>query len=361
MNASSPAPLYEVIVPNFNARFSGITATVAAVAPHQMRELSFATVGHPLPAEAGVPRLSWAQFFRLTGQPLPDGRPRIFHARRNIEMLWGLIFKHVFRRKLHLLFTSTAQRAHSRYTRFLYNRMDTLITTSHRAGSWLKRPPSAVVPHGVDTAFFHPATDRAAAWQATGFSGVRGVGIFGRVRPQKGVDVFVRAMCEVLPDAPGWTAVIVGETTPKFRAFERELKELISQKGLTDRFVWAGKRPFGELPKLFQAMSLAVCASRNEGFGLTCLEAMASGVPVVATQTGGFEMVVRPNIDGHIVPCGDAPALAHAAQQVMADETAPDRMGAVARERVLESFTIGREAAALNAVYRKIWAEAATR
>ncbi len=345
---------YEIIVPNFNARFSGITATVAAVAPHQMKGVSIACIGHPLPPNITVPHLSLWRFFRLTGNFLPDGRPRIFHARRNIEMLWGLVFKYLARRKLYLLFTSTAQRDHTRWTRFLYNRMDSVISTSPRASSYVRRAVSAIIPHGVDTQVYYPAQDREACWKSTGLPGKLGVGIFGRVRPQKGIEEFVLAMCQTLARHPHWTAVIVGEVTPAFRSFERRLKTVIAKKGLSERFVWTEKRNFAELPELFRAMSLIVCASHNEGFGLTCLEGMASGVAVLATQTGAFEMAIRPGVDGYIVPCRNTQALVQGLEKMMADPQALARMGAAARARAVERFSIEKEAALLVAEYRKI-------
>jgi len=97
-----------------------------------------------------------------------------------------------------------------------------------------------------------------------------------------------------------------------------------------------------------------VAASRNEGFGLTCLEAMASGVPVVATRTGGFEMVARPGVDGYLVPCQDPDALAAAVGEALADAARLEAMGRAARRRVLDAFTVEREARDLVAQYRRI-------
>jgi mannosyltransferase len=342
----------EIIIPNLNSRYSGVTSAVASVVPHQAKDFGFAQTGYRLPLD--IPFLGLRELLQLTARPLPGGNPRIFHARRNIEMLAGLVLRNIFRRKLHLVFTSAAQRRHSAWTRFLYRRMDTLISTSPRSASFLHSPVKAIVPHGVDTEIFQPAGDRARAWAESGAPGRCGAGIFGRVRPQKGVEEFVDALCRVLPRYPDFTAVIVGETTPQFAAFEARLKKKTREQGLENRFIWPGKLPTEEVRKWFQRVSLVAAVSRNEGFGLTCLEAMASGAAVVGTQTGAFDMIIRDGVDGLVVPCGDTAAIAGAFDRLLSSPDELTRMGASARRRVCDSFSIQREAECLNTVYRGI-------
>lgn len=342
----------QVIIPNLNRRFSGITSTVARVIPHQAREWRIASVGFRLPCK--VAHMGWRDILRITRTPLAGGRPRLFHARRNNEMLAGFVLKYVLRRKLHLIFTSTAQRRHTRWTRFLYRRMDTLLSTSPRAASYLLRKPDRIIPHGVDTEIYHPADDRQASWQEGGLPGTRGIGIFGRIRPQKGLAEFVSALCRVLPKHPGYTAVVIGEITPKYRPFAHSLQEQIQSSGLQDHFCWLGKLPFAEIPTWFRRMSLVACVPHNEGFGLTCLESMASGAPVVATRTGAFEMLIREGVDGMLVPCADTDALARALDAVLSDPLCLEEMGKAARERVCSAFRIEREATELNRIYREV-------
>jgi len=345
----------EIIIPNLNPRYSGVTAATAAVIPHQANEFGFAQIGYALPLD--IRSLGFRELFQLSAQPLPSGKRRVFHARRNIEMLAGLVLKNIFSRKLHLVFTSAAQRHHSAWTRFLYRRMDTLISTSPRSASFLLRPVKAIVPHGVDTEIFKPASDRALAWSESGAPGRYGVGIFGRIRPQKGVEDFVAALCLVLPRYPDFTAIITGETTPKFAAFEAGLKRKIRDCGLENRFIWLGKLPMEEVRKWFQRVSLTAAVSRNEGFGLTCLEAMASGSAVVGTQTGAFDMIIRDGVDGLIVPCGNTAALAEAFDRLFSSPDELTRMGEAARLRACDSFSIQRESEGLNAVYHDILRE----
>ncbi len=352
MSTDQTYPEADVILPNLNPRFSGITSTVSQVVPHQQKSLRLTSFGYRFPVE--LPHLTWVDLLRLTGRSNQYGRPRIFHARRNIEMCAGLLLKHLFRRQLHLIFTSEAQREHTWFTRFLYQRMDTLLSTSPRSASYLKQTPDAIVPHGVDTTAYFPAPNRAVAWKEGGLPGSRGIGIFGRVRPQKGLREYVNALCHVLPECPEYTAVVIGETTPAYAGFEQELRRHIHHNNLEHRFVWLGKRPFSEIPSWFQRMSLVVAVPHSEGFGLTCLEAMASGAPVVASRAGAFEMILREGIDGRLVPCRDWQSLANALRDLLSDPDQLETMGQAARERVCEEFTIEKEAETLNSIYRRM-------
>ncbi|MCH6257809.1 glycosyltransferase family 4 protein [Puniceicoccaceae bacterium K14] len=342
----------EVIIPNFGKRFSGVTSTMLKVLPYQLERANLVVWGKRF-LDPSMPAVGLSELLKITKSPLPAGRCRVFHARRNIEMLWGLILKKVFRRSLKLIFTSTAQRKHSAYTRFLYMKMDAIVTTSNKAGSFLIKPADYTIPHGVSLQEYPYIEDKASAWSKLGFPGRRGIGIFGRVRPQKGIDLFVDAMIEMLPAFPEYTAVIVGKTTEKFHSFVDEQKKKILSAGLENRFVWLGEVDYEELPQLFGTMSIVAAVSRVEGFGLTCLEAMSSGTPVIASRTGGFELVVRDGVDGKLVPCGDSQSIALAFESMAKDSDGLAVMGRSARMRVETEFTVEREAEALLKVYQE--------
>jgi len=342
----------EAIIPNLGRRFSGVTSTMLQALSLQKSEIPLVVWGKAHVDESQYPVVTFKQLLSLTKVPLSEGRFRVYHARRNIEMLWGLALKYVFGRRIKLLFTSTAQRHHGGYTRFLIRKMDGVITTSERAGSFLEKPADFVVPHGIGIDRYPFVEDKDKAWKDLGIPGKRGIGIFGRVRPQKGIDLFVDSMLEALPRYPDYTAVIVGKTTPKFEPFVKAQKTKIEAKGLTNRFVWLGEVNFEELPGLYGAMSIVASVSRVEGFGLTCLEAMSSGTPVIASRTGGFELVVRDGVDGKIVDCDSAEQIEEAFEEMASDENALGRMRVSCRQRIENAFTIDREARELTSIYR---------
>lgn len=352
-SSSDPITSPKLILPNLGRKFSGVTSTLLQVLPYQMKAVPLVVWGKSFIPE-GTPITRFLELLSITKELLPDGTKRVYHARRNIEMLWGLILKEVFGRPIKLVFTSTAQRIHTRYTRFLIRRMDAIITTSNRAGSFLEKPADYVVPHGIAISNYPFVADKSDAWKQLNLPGEKGIGIFGRVRPQKGVDLFVDAMIKILPQHPEYTAVIVGRTTPKFESFVRSLKGKISRAGLEERFAWMGEVDFVELPALFGAMSIVAAVSRVEGFGLTCLEAMSSGAPVIASRTGGFELVVRDGVDGIIVDCGDSNGIANAFRSMASEPKKLVEMSLSARARIEEKFTVSREASELIAAYNEV-------
>jgi mannosyltransferase len=342
----------ELILPNLGRRFSGVTSTLIQVLSQQISMIPLVVWGNSY-IEGDCPTVGFFELLKITKPPLSRNRFRVYHARRNIEMLWGWILKVFFGHRIKLLFTSTAQRRHSRYTRFLIRKMDGIITTSKRAERFLENSADYIVPHGIRTDEYPYERDKSILWEKLNLQGERGIGIFGRIRPQKGIDLFVDAMLETLPQIPGFTAVIVGRTTPKFEAYVLSLKRKIKIKGLEDRFVWLGEVEFKLLPKLYGAMSVVASVSRVEGFGLTCLESMSSGTPVIASRTGGFELVVRDGLDGRLVDCDSSEQIATAFLEMTKEPSLLERMGASSRKRIEDSFTIEREAKALVDIYRK--------
>ncbi|BDS08457.1 LPS biosynthesis protein [Oceaniferula spumae] len=336
----------ELILGNSNPRFSGVTSTMLQVLRHQKTMMSVAVMGpHHLPE--GTRTLTFLQAAKLCRTPLPDGRPRVFHARRNNEVLQALALKKIFGAKIKIAFTSTAQRQHSWITRWLIRESDGVISTGSAANSYIEGGADVIIPHGIDLATYQPANNRAQAWEELGYPGKYGIGIFGRVRRQKGVDVFVHALLPLMEKHPDFTAIVCGETTPDQQAFEDELKKEIASAGLTDRFLFIGKQDFSELPKLFRAMSIVTALSRNEGFGLTILEAMASGTAVLASEAGAWKDVVRDGQDGYIVPCDDVPSTQRKLDEMMSDLNMLERMGTSGRKHIEENFTLEREAKAL--------------
>jgi mannosyltransferase len=252
---------------------------------------------------------------------------------------------------LKLVFTSAAQRHHTWITRWLIRRMDAIIATSDISASFLKRP-ATVIPHGVDTDIYAPPADRVAALAQSGLPGRYAIGCFGRVRAQKGSDVFVEAMCRLLPRYPDFTAVMVGAITPEQSGFANDLKTRIEAAGLQSRIVITGELAIEEVQRWYRRLTIYAFTSRNEGFGLTLIEAMAVGAALVASRAGAAELVVEDGVTGVLTPSGDVDALVAALEPLMRDPTSAAAMGARGRARVLTKFSLDAEAAAIAAIYR---------
>ena len=336
----------DVVAPNFKRRLSGVTSTIIQLVPRQRAAgLRIATLGPGLPDT--LPHIRYRDLLRFWRRPT-NGVLRVWHARRNVEMLPGIVMRDLLHMPLALVFTSASQRHHTRWTRFLIARMDAVIATSRKTAGYMKRP-SRVIMHGIDTARFRPADDPREARRACDLDpDTRHIGCFGRVRHQKGTDVFVDAMIALLPRHPGWSAVVAGRATAEHRGFETELKRKVEAAGLADRIRFVGEHT--DIDRWYRALNLFIAPQRWEGFGLTPLEAMASGVPVVATDVGAFPELIVEGETGTIIPAGDVEAMSKAAERYLDDATrAAASQAALAHAKV--NFPLEREIDALREVY----------
>ena len=307
----------QLIVPNLHRRYSGVTATNRAVSPRLAKMFRAAWLGPDKPD--GIAGMGFGDLLKLWRRRVP----LIWHARRNDEMIAGVLLR-ALGWPLKLLFTSAAQRHHTWLTRWLIRRMDAVIATSGISASFLKRE-AVVVMHGVDTDCYAPPADRAAAFAEAKLPGRYAIGCFGRVRAQKGSDVFVDAMCRLLPNYPDFTAVMVGAIVPEQQGFADDLRKKIEAAGLQSRIVITGELPIEQVERWFQRLTIYAFTSRNEGFGMTLIEAMSVGAALVA-----------------------------ALEPLMRDPAAATAMGARARASVEEKFSLDAEANRIADVYRTL-------
>jgi len=164
-----------------------------------------------------------------------------------------------------------------------------------------------------------------------------------RLDEQKGLLTLVRAAAYV-PDA---RFVIAGEGPQR-----PQLEALIRSLGLHDRVHLLGHRP--DVAGLLTACDVFVLPSRFEGLPVALLEAMAAGRPVIATDIGGTDEIVRHEDTGLLVPADDAGALAAAITRVLSDPVLARRIGAAGRERVLQEYSADPLIARLRAVYSEL-------
>jgi mannosyltransferase len=336
----------ELVVPNLHRRYSGVTATNRMVAPKLAGMLRAAWLGPDRPE--GISGLGFWDLLKLWRRPTP----LVWHARRNNEMIFGVLLRFCgwpFK----LVFTSAAQRHHSWITRWLIRRMDAIIATSEISASFLKRK-ATVILHGVDTDRYLPPVDRATAFAETGLPGRHAVGCFGRVRAQKGTDIFVEAMCRLLPRYPDFSAIVVGAITLEQQGFAGDLKKRIEAAGLASRFLMTGEVAIEEVPRWYQRLTIYAFTSRNEGFGLTLIEAMSAGCALVASRAGAAEVVVEDGLTGVLTAPGDVETLVAALEPLMRDPAAAKAMGERARAAVLGKFSLDAEANAIAKVYRDL-------
>ena len=153
----------------------------------------------------------------------------------------------------------------------------------------------------------------------------------GSLRPEKGFDLLLSAFARVAPGHPSWTLVVWGEGDSR-PALEAQIQYL----RLQDRVFLPGVT--SQVPSKMAAADLFVLSSRVEGFPNALTEAMAAGLPVVATDVGAVTEIVRTGVDGLIVPSGDVAALAAALDILMGNSEKRAELGRRAKE-VAERFS----------------------
>ncbi|MDG9701283.1 glycosyltransferase [Streptomyces sp. DH37] len=212
-------------------------------------------------------------------------------------------------------------------------------------------PPerTSVVPCGVDTEEFSPAASAGRADRR----GPHRLLAIGRLVPRKGFDQAIAALAEI----PGAELVVAGGPEPALLADDPEaarLRRLAGEHGVADRVRLLGAVPHERMPELIRGADLVLSTPRYEPFGIVPLEAMACGVPVVATGVGGHLDSVADRVTGRLVPPGDPGALARAVNELTGSPELLRRYGEAGRERVLARFSWERVADGAEQVYAQV-------
>jgi len=207
--------------------------------------------------------------------------------------------------------------------------------------------PVEHVPKGVDVETFRP--DGPHIRNELGLNGKRVVLVVSRLVPIKNVALAIDATALIAREHPDMVLLVVGDG-PLRPALDAQVAAL----GLTGRVIFAGRVPHEELPSWYRSADLFVLPSEFDNSPNVALEAMSSGVAVVATDVGGLRQYVRAGVNGDLVPAGDAPALARAMARYISDPGLLARVGWRNREDMVAGFSWAQSAHALRAVYERV-------
>ena len=205
-----------------------------------------------------------------------------------------------------------------------------------------------VIVNGIDAAFVRAAAARAPISRAmlTLRPDALVLATVARFDPVKRLEVLVRALPFLVARVPEAQLLIVGDGP------ERDaLRALARRLAPGDGVVFAGAIP--DVARVLPVVDLYVTASRREGLPLAVLEAMACGLPVLATEAPGHVDAVEPEVTGRLVPVDDAPGLAASAALLLRDPALRARMGRAGRERVEQRFSRARVLGEIADLYRE--------
>jgi D-inositol-3-phosphate glycosyltransferase len=186
-----------------------------------------------------------------------------------------------------------------------------------------------VIPLGVDLDRFRPAQKQAARG-ALGLKDERIILFVGRIEPLKGVDILINAASLLESDVECTVLVVGGDESSQ--AEVAELRDLARDRGIEHRVAFVGAVDHETLPLYYNAADVCVVPSHYESFGLVAVEAMASGVPVVASRVGGLTGTVKDGETGYLIPWLCPEPFAERIELLLDNEPLRQNLGEAARE-----------------------------
>jgi glycosyltransferase involved in cell wall biosynthesis len=207
---------------------------------------------------------------------------------------------------------------------------------------------------GVDVEAYAGTPRNEAIADELGVRGRRVVGIVAKLSSVKGHEHFLAAAAEISRSFDDVRFLVVGDGPRR-----AELEGMAALLAISDRVRFVGVRD--DVPTLLRLMDVFVLSSVSEGSPNAVMEAMAAGVPVVASDVGGLREIVADGVSGLLVPAGDSVSLAKAVLGLLTDPARASAMGAAGQSRAREKYDVGRVVANVEAVLSKLLIEARAR
>jgi glycosyltransferase involved in cell wall biosynthesis len=184
------------------------------------------------------------------------------------------------------------------------------------------------------------------------------LGVVAQLSPWKGQDTAIDALALLRAEGLDAHLLLIGSAKFVARAtrFDNEgyvarLRALVADAGLQERVSWLGERE--DVPELVRALDVLLLPSWEEPFGRALIEAMALGVPVIATNVGGPPEIVEEGREGYLLPPREPRAWAQAIGRLAESPECRVEMGRAGRRRVEREFTVERHVTAIGAVYER--------
>lgn len=217
-------------------------------------------------------------------------------------------------------------------------------------GSWAI--PTAVIPNGIEVSNFGRGRGRGFRTELGLCDDHFLVGTVGNVRPAKSHGSFLQLADRLRDRDDRYRFVLVGDTSSE--AY-RDLRTMRDRLGLEDRFTFTGYRE--DVANVMESLDVFVLTSRSEGFSLTTVEAMASGLPVVATRCGGPEEIVEEERTGLLVDVGDLDAMVRRVEELRRSPSLRKKLGSAARQLATRSYSVTAMLNSYDRLYRSLLGE----
>lgn len=273
-------------------------------------------------------------------------KPHIWHLHEDIEATPGLL------RVLPACYVATS----------LPLKLSTRIAVPSHAlrekifGLQLALPKVEVIHNGVDTRQFSPkAPTHFLHSQFDIPLDVPLVGICGAIQESKGHEIFVKAAAKISRTCPQAHFVVIGRGQPEYL---RHLADMARGLGIANRLLYTGWRT--DIPEIFRELQVLVIASKQEAFGLTAIEGMATGIPVVSTRCGGPEEVIKDGETGYLVDQGNHVEIAQRVIELLASDELRHFLGRAGQEHAEQFFSVECCVAKIEQLIEKAQSDALT-
>ena len=304
-----------------------------------------------IPERSGIdPRTLW----RLA-RAIADFRPDLLHAHDYKTNLLGLILGRCLRIPVMTTLHGYVTRGGRLELYYLADRlalplMDHVVSVSedldrHARTVNVPRARRSLIANAIDTEEYVRRHDVAAAKRRLGLSpGRLTVGAVGRLAPEKGFDLLIRATHLLVRAGHDMDLIIAGDGDARLT-----LQTLVKELGLADRVRLLGHQD--HMHAVYEAMDVFALSSLREGLPNVVLEAMALEVPVIATRTAGVPSLIRDGETGLLVEPGSVPELAAGVARLLDDPGARVRLAAAGRRMVVQNYSFSARMRKVRAVY----------
>jgi glycosyltransferase involved in cell wall biosynthesis len=246
---------------------------------------------------------------------------------------------------------------------FLMRRFDHLIAVSNATkvemvAAGVPADLVTVIHNAIDTETWSQSQVRSSAREALGLSNTFPVvGYVGRISPEKDLVSWLRVAALVVEQYPAARFVCIGEG--KNDELLKRLKDLAADLCIADKVYFLGYRE--DLASIYAIFDLFLLSSRREGICNSLLEAMAMGIPIVATDAGGTKELMVDGETGYLLPVGDVKGMADAVNKLIRDETLRKNIGRAARRRIEDEFSFTFRMRRMEALYERVLDEVSDR
>ncbi|MEI7881478.1 MAG: glycosyltransferase family 4 protein [bacterium] len=210
------------------------------------------------------------------------------------------------------------------------------------------------IPNGIDVVRFSPVSPgaRAALCRKLGLPEGRLFAYTGKLNRGKGLEFLVRVWKDWVPRHPDCKLLLIGSGAMQFLSCEKELRDYVAQNGLQESVIFAGS--VSNVQEYLQASNYFLFASESEALPLALLEALATGLPTVASDIGGCRAIITDGHDGRLAPPNDPAAWVAGLDTLLVSPVMVENWSKAGRETVVKKFSIAHVAEQHLALFARV-------